>query len=87
MTADGDSAEASATALELAVATKGDDEIWRDEAGMPLRLSASDLERHAYCPLSWHLSKTGVSGEGEAIERGKRKHEEIHKAMDDYRGK
>ncbi len=87
MTADGDSTEASVTAPELVVATKGDDEIWRDKAGMPLRVSASDLERHAYCPLSWHLSKTGVAGEGEAIERGKRKHEDIHKAMEDYHGK
>ena len=66
---------------------KGEDGVWRGAEGKPLPVSASDLERHAYCPLSWHLSRTGVSGEGKAIEEGVRKHREIHSAMRDYRGK
>lgn len=73
--------------LKLSIATKDDDTIWRDGDGIPLPVSASDLERHAYCPLSWQLAKSGVAGEGEAIERGNRKHDEIHKAMENYHGK
>ena len=40
----------------LVAAEEGDDGFWRDEAGKILNISASDLERHAYCPLSWVAS-------------------------------
>ncbi len=70
---------------ELVNATKDDDGIWRDSDGIPLPVSASDLERHAYCPLSWHLARSGVSGSGEAIELGKIKHKEIESAMRKYK--
>ncbi len=68
-------------------ATKGDDGYWRDVEGIPLPVSASDLERHKYCPLSWKLAREGVSGKGDAIERGMVKHDDIHKSMLDYRQK
>ena len=65
-------------------AAVGDDGIWRDNAGEALHVSASDIERHAYCPLSWHLSRSGVTGVGHAVEEGVRKHQEIHKLMNYY---
>ncbi|RJU99246.1 MAG: Dna2/Cas4 domain-containing protein [Candidatus Poseidoniales archaeon] len=61
------------------------DDIWRDESGVALRLSASDLERHEYCPLSWALSREGNSGQGEAIEAGIQKHAEIHAQMEAFK--
>ena len=61
------------------------DDIWRDESGAALKLSASDLERHEYCPLSWALSREGNSGQGEAIEAGIRKHAEIHEQMEAFK--
>jgi len=68
-----------------AKASKGDDGYWRDSEGHALHVSASDLERHGYCPLSWHLSRTGTKGKGEAIEAGLVKHAEIHNNMEGYR--
>ena len=38
-------------------ANRSDDGTWRDENGIALPVSASDLERHEYCPLSWALSR------------------------------
>lgn len=61
------------------------DEIWRDENNVALPLSASDLERHEYCPMSWSLSRQGNSGQGEAIEAGIRKHAEIHEQMEAFK--
>jgi CRISPR-associated exonuclease Cas4 len=49
-----------------------------------LRVSASDLERHEYCPLSWSLAREGKSGQGEAIEAGVEKHAAIHAQVKDY---
>ena len=60
------------------------DDIWRDENDSALNLSASDLERHEYCPMSWALSRDGNSGQGEAIEAGVRKHAEIHDQMEAF---
>ena len=62
-----------------------DDGYWVDNEGKPLPVSASDLERHTYCPLSWQLSKAGISGEGEAIEKGMVAHDKIHDKMQDFK--
>ncbi len=69
---------------ELIEATLDDDGIWRDAGGEALHVSASDLERHAYCPLSWHLARKGVQGEGEAVSKGVESHAEIHGQMAKY---
>ncbi len=61
------------------------DDIWRDENNDALNLSASDLERHEYCPMSWALSREGNSGQGEAIEAGAQKHAEIHEQMESFK--
>ena len=57
------------------------DGLWVDASGTPLPVSASDLERHAYCPMSWYLERAGVHAEGSAVERGREIHEEIHRAV------
>ncbi|MEE3082865.1 MAG: PD-(D/E)XK nuclease family protein, partial [Candidatus Thermoplasmatota archaeon] len=69
----------------LAEGSKREDGFWINSDGIALPVSASDLERHAYCPVSWQLSKAGVSGEGEALKRGMLEHERIHKAMTEFK--
>jgi len=64
-----------------------EDSVWRLKNGKPLRVSASDLERHEYCPLSWSLAREGKSGQGEAIEAGIEKHATIHGQVKDYQEK
>jgi len=51
-----------------------------DEETFPA-ISASDLERHAYCPMSWQLARDGVDAQGDAVVEGKRRHAEIHEDM------
>ena len=63
------------------------DGFWRDAENSPLRISASDIERHAYCPMSWSLARQGNSGQGEAINSGKEKHAEIHKKVIEFQDK
>jgi len=63
------------------------DGIWRDSENTPLRISASDIERHAYCPMSWSLARQGNSGQGEAIKGGKEKHAKIHKKVTEFQEK
>ncbi len=65
-------------------ATLSEDGTWRDEMGIALPVSASDLERHEYCPLSWSLSRQGNSGQGEAIVAGIKRHAQIHEKMKDF---
>lgn len=71
----------------LVVAEESDDGFWRDAAGKSLHVSASDLERHSYCPLSWSLAREGNTGRGEAIIAGREKHAEIHNKISDYQQK
>ena len=65
--------------------TQREDGHWIDPCGVILPVSASDLERHTYCPVSWQLSKMGVSGEGEAIKKGIQAHDQIHAKMKEYK--
>ncbi len=67
-------------------ATKGHDGRWRTAKGKPLPVSASDLERFTYCPVSWHLAATGTTGKSSAIDRGIQKHQAIHESMMDLKG-
>ncbi len=81
--------ESVESALDLSGSiTKGkrrEDGYWTDLQGTILPVSASDLERHTYCPVSWQLSKAGVSGEGEALVQGMLEHDRIHQKMLDYK--
>jgi len=65
--------------------TRREDGHWISREGTAIPVSASDLERHTYCPVSWQLSKAGVSGEGEAIKRGMQAHDQIHEKMNQYK--
>lgn len=48
-------------------------------------VSASDVERHTYCPLSWHLSRKGVAAAGSSVDEGIARHAEISEQMNEYR--
>ena len=73
--------------FDVSTAKKSKDGFWRDSNNSLLRVSASDIERHAYCPLSWELAKKGNSGQGEAVELGKSKHAEIHEIVSEFKSK
>jgi CRISPR-associated exonuclease Cas4 len=40
-------------------------------------ISASDIERYCYCPLSWWLGRHGVDAAGEAVNQGQKTHDKI----------
>jgi CRISPR-associated exonuclease Cas4 len=40
-------------------------------------ISASEMERYGYCPLSWHLDLKGVDAEGEEVSTGVERHKEM----------
>ena len=69
----------------IAEGSQREDGYWVNLQGIALPVSASDLERHTYCPLSWQLSKAGVSGEGDALKKGMRAHDQIHEKMQDFK--
>jgi len=75
----------SNSAEKKVVAEEGDDGFWRDKNGKLLHVSASDLERHAYCPISWKLSRMGKSGKGEAVQAGREKHALIHSKIKTFK--
>ncbi len=79
-----DSLDGNIEQTALLSATLSDDKTWRDADGIALPVSASDLERHEYCPLSWSLSRQGNSGQGEAIVAGIKRHAKIHEEMKDF---
>ena len=63
-------------------ASVGEEGFWKDADGEVLPVSASDLERYTYCPMSWHLSKQGHAGLSEAIDQGKEEHRAIHESIE-----
>ena len=77
----GDAATASGSAPTHPHATQDEDGRWLGSDGQPLPVSASDLERFTYCPLSWHLAATGTSGKSDAIEQGREDHLAIHESI------
>ena len=66
-------------------AKKSKDGFWRDSKNNLPKVSASDIERHTYCPLSWELAKKGNSGQGDAINSGKTKHAQIHERVSEFK--
>ena len=40
-------------------------------------ISASEMERYGYCPLSWYLDLRGIDAEGEEVNTGVEKHKVI----------
>ena len=59
----------------------GDNGFWQHQDGTKLAVSASDLERFTYCPLSWYLAHEGHAGQGKSIEEGKSQHKKIHESL------
>ncbi len=72
---------------KINTAEESDDGFWRDVNENSLHVSASDLERHAYCPLSWSLARDGNTGRGEAISTGREKHAAIHEKVKGFKEK
>jgi len=50
-------------------------------------ISASDIERFCYCPLSWWLGRHGVDASGEAVETGQKVHDQIGEELGDIKTK
>ncbi len=46
-------------------------------------ISASDLDKYGYCPLSWWLSHEGVDGKGAKIKHGTESHRKIGKEFEE----
>ena len=40
-------------------------------------ISASEMERYGYCPLSWYLDLEGIDAEGDEVHSGVEKHKEM----------
>ena len=40
-------------------------------------ISASEMERYGYCPLSWYLDLRGIDAEGDEVNTGVEKHKAI----------
>ena len=70
--------------VAFADAKIGPNGYYLDDSEKALPVSASDLERFMYCPLSWQLAKEGASGIGDAVEEGVLKHKQIHDEMSEY---
>jgi len=66
---------------EKVEATMREDGFYVDPNLRALAVSASDLERFTYCPLSWSLARGGFSGQGKEIQQGIVSHREIHEDM------
>lgn len=65
-------------------ATVNAEGYWKLENGNVLPVSASDLERYTYCPLSWSLAAHGHAGKGEEIIKGQESHKAIHDIYSEY---
>lgn len=61
-----------------------DDGFWVNNNGDCLPVSASDLERYTYCPMSWYLSATGHSGQSDSIRAGIQRHKAIHEGVSNF---
>ena len=63
--------------------TEGPNGFWVDTEGKALNISASDIERFVYCPMSWRMSVGGFSAQGEEVQRGIEEHERMHQMVDE----
>ena len=61
--------------------TEGPEGFWFNPEGKILNVSASEIERYVYCPMSWRLENEGFSAKGKEVERGIEKHEQMHKII------
>lgn len=67
-------------------ARQREDGFWEGPDGLLVSVSASDVERYTYCPMSWYLSKEGNAGVGQAISEGVELHERRHQEITAFQG-
>jgi CRISPR-associated exonuclease Cas4 len=63
-------------------ATQGEEGFWSEPSGKVLPVSASDLERFTYCPMSWYLAGQGHAGQSDEIDQGIEEHRAIHESIE-----
>lgn len=63
-------------------AIQGEEGFWSDPPGKVLPVSASDLERFTYCPMSWYLAGQGHAGQSAEIDQGIEEHRAIHESIE-----
>lgn len=80
--AEDNSVKSSGSAPTHMDAKEREDGFWVGDDEVLLSVSASDLERYTYCPLSWYLSSTGHAGKSVEIEEGIVRHKEIHESIE-----
>ena len=61
--------------------TEGPEGFWFDPEGKILNVSASEIERYVYCPMSWRLENEGISAKGKEVQQGIKKHEQMHQII------
>ncbi len=69
-----------AVVYQISEASPNEAGYFQTDSGEVLEVSASDVEKFTYCPLSWALSKSGIIGEGTPLTEGVERNEEISKA-------
>lgn len=61
--------------------TERSDGFWEDSEGKTLKVSASEIERYVYCPMSWRMEIEGISAKGKEVELGIEKHQRMHQMI------
>ena len=56
-----------------------------EDAPPPEMISASDLDRYGYCPLSWWLGRQGNEAQGAGVREGEEKHRAAGQALESAR--
>ena len=61
--------------------TEGPDGFWFDSEGEILNISASEIERYVYCPMSWRMEIEGFDAKGDEVQRGIEEHQRMHEMV------
>lgn len=61
--------------------TERSDGFWVDSEGKVLNVSASEIERYVYCPMSWRMENEGISAKGKEVDLGIQEHQRMHEMV------
>jgi len=61
--------------------TERPDGFWHDADGKTLNVSASEIERYVYCPMSWRMENEGIRAKGKEVELGIEEHQRMHQVI------
>ncbi len=61
--------------------TERSDGFWVDSKGKVLNVSASEIERYVYCPMSWRMENEGISAKGKEVDLGIEEHQRMHQMV------